>query len=81
MSDEQLRRYFVTSGLSREVERRKLALENREGNEILVRITRGAYDNSDAQDKNYRSLYSALEIGYEYHLMRTSKHYNAGHSV
>ena len=38
MSDEQLRRYFVTSGLSREVERRKLALENREGNEILVRI-------------------------------------------
>ena len=73
MSDEQLRRYFVTSGLSREVERRKLALENREGNEILVRITRCAYDNSDAQDKNYRSLYSALEIGYEYHLMRTSK--------
>ncbi|HAZ13322.1 MAG: hypothetical protein A2X86_15130 [Bdellovibrionales bacterium GWA2_49_15] len=73
MSDEQLRRYFVTSGLAREVDRRKLALENREGNEILLRITRGAYDNSDAQDGNYRALYNALEIGYEYHLMRTSK--------
>ncbi|MBI2520299.1 MAG: hypothetical protein HYV97_07770 [Bdellovibrio sp.] len=73
MSDEQLRRYFVTSGLAKEITRRKLALENREGNEILVRITRGAYDNSDSQDSNYRSLYNALEIGYEYHLMRTSK--------
>ncbi len=73
MSDEQLRRYFVTSGLAREVERRKLALENREGNEIMMRMTRGFYNNSDPQDSNYRGLYNALEVGYEYHLMRTSK--------
>jgi len=73
MSDEQLRRYFVTSGLAKEVERRKLGLENREGNEILVRYTQGLMENHTSDDPNFQSLYGSFDISYEYHLMRTTK--------
>ncbi|MGB0452825.1 MAG: hypothetical protein ACPGJV_03850 [Bacteriovoracaceae bacterium] len=72
MNDEELRRFFVQSGIEKERRRQELALDRRAGNEILLRMTTALVANTAVDDSNNQGMDYALSLGYEYHLSRTS---------
>lgn len=73
LDDEALRRYFIRTGLERESRRRELALNELEGNEVLLHYSGSTSDHTSGSDPNYRNLGYNLGIGYDLHLSRTSK--------
>lgn len=72
MTDGQLRRFFVESGISREKERQRFALGNKLGNEILIRYNLGLNNKAGKEDLSNQGVGHTLGLGYEYFLMRTS---------
>ncbi len=75
MDDETLRRYFISTGLEHEVKRRELALNELDGNEILLHYTGSLSDHSTNADENHRNLGFSLGLGYDFHLSRINKEY------
>ncbi|MGZ3809722.1 MAG: hypothetical protein ACXVCE_16690, partial [Bacteriovorax sp.] len=73
MDDETLRRYFIRTGLEHEVVRRNLAVNELDGNEVLLHYTGSLSDHTSANDQNYRNLGYTLGLGYDLHLSRASK--------
>lgn len=72
MSDSQLRRFFIKSGIYDEYERKRLALENEDGHEIVIRYSYGTQDNSSDLSTSFRSTHYDIYMAYEWHLMKTS---------
>ena len=73
MDDATLRRYFISTGMEHEAQRRELALNELDGNEILFHYSGSMVDHTTSADENYRSQGYSLELGYDYHLSRSSK--------
>ncbi len=63
MDDVSLRRYFIHTGLEREVRRRELALNELDGHELIIHYSNAVV----AQGPSYN-----LGISYDLHLSRTS---------
>lgn len=72
MDQKSLRRYFIQTGMEREVRRRELALNELDGNEIMFHYSGSMVDHSTADDENYRDRGYHLGLGYDLHLSRTS---------
>ncbi|MCY4524932.1 MAG: hypothetical protein OXB84_09340 [Halobacteriovoraceae bacterium] len=73
MDDDQLRRFYVRSGVVEEEERRRLVTTTKVSNEFFFRYFRSFRDHtSDVNDIN-RGVGTSIEIGHEFHLVRTSK--------
>lgn len=72
LDDAALRRYFVRTGLEREVQRRAVALSELDGNELMFHYSGSTSDHTNSADTNYRNLGYSLGLGYDLHLSRTS---------
>lgn len=72
MDSASLRKYFISTGLEREARRRELALNELDGNEVMLHYSGSMIDQTTDTDPNYRGLGYNLGIGYDLHLSRTS---------
>ncbi|MBY0413627.1 MAG: hypothetical protein K2Q18_05660, partial [Bdellovibrionales bacterium] len=72
MDDVTLRRYFIESGLEKEVRRRDIALNELDGHEIMFHFSNGLNSHGRADDPNYQGRGSNYGIGYELHLSKAS---------
>lgn len=70
---DQLRDFFVSSGIALERERQKFALENEVGHEFFILYGVELNSHIDSSDKNYQGSGVSLGIGYDYFLMKTTK--------
>jgi len=75
MDDETLRRYFIRSGLEHELNRRKLAVNELDGNELLIHYAGSLTDHTTNEDQNHRNLGFNLGLGYDFHLSRLNLEY------
>jgi len=73
MSDQQLRKYIVDSGIAEEIERQKRVLEEREGSEFNIRYTSNLTENTTTEDPNLQSRDYGLSLSYEWHLVSTGQ--------
>ena len=73
MDDEQLRRFYVESGVAREHERQQLLASTSINNEIFIRYQRSFLDHTSELSDFGRGIGTAFEMGHEYHLVRTSQ--------
>lgn len=71
MDDAQLRRFFINSGIERELKRQKRALNERAGHELNFRFASGMSKNSNSDDPNHQSNDYGINFGYEFHLYNT----------
>ena len=69
---DQLRDFFVSSGIAIERERQKYALENEVGHEVFILYGVDLNSHIDPNDQNYQGSGVSLGIGYDYFLMKTS---------
>ncbi len=76
MSEDQLRKFFVASGILDEMEERERVLYKAVAHEFLFRYTVDMVDNTLAADLGTRGVGGYLGIGYEFHLGRTSRALN-----
>ena len=76
MDRDQLREFFVASGIAIERERQKFALQNEVGHEIFILYGVDLNSHIDPSDKNYQGSGVSLGIGYDYFLMRTTSKLN-----
>ena len=73
MDDEEIREFIITSGLAREYERVTFALENRISHELIFRFSTDLNVNTSKYDNNFNGAGRALEISYEFHMLRYFK--------
>lgn len=73
MDSSSLRKYFISTGLEREARRRELALNELDGNEIMLYYSGSVIDQSTETDPNYRGLGYQLGLGYDLHLSRANQ--------
>lgn len=72
LDDDELRRFFIQSGIERERRRQEFSLDRRAGNELLFRATTALTNKTTVEDDNNQNTGYALLIGYEFHLSRTN---------
>nr|BDT28264.1 hypothetical protein BHI3_17300 [Bacteriovorax sp. HI3] len=72
MDDAALRRYFIQTGMEKEIRRRDLALNELEGHEIMLHYSGSMVAHGNTQDPNYQGRGYSLGIAYDLHLARTS---------
>ncbi|MCO4793021.1 MAG: hypothetical protein KC493_04875 [Bacteriovoracaceae bacterium] len=72
MDDEQLRRFFIKSGIRRENERQRLSLSEYNANEVTVTYSTALVNHYTTNDDNFQGSNYSLGVGYEYHLRRSS---------
>lgn len=72
MDDVTLRRYFIESGLEKEIRRRDHALNELDGHEIMVHYSGGLSTHGNADDPNYQGRGVNYGIGYDMHLSKIS---------
>lgn len=73
MNDDDLRRYFVQTGLERETRRRELVMNELEGHEIILHYSGSMVSHGNSVDPNYQGKGYNLGISYDLHLSRTSQ--------
>ncbi len=73
MSDENLRKFLLKSGIAYERERRKRAFNNKSGHEIFIHYAIGLYDSTSSYDQENKGTGNDLTFGYEFHLEKTSE--------
>ncbi|GAB4020435.1 MAG: hypothetical protein Fur0010_22960 [Bdellovibrio sp.] len=71
MSDQQLRKFFIQSGILEERERQMRALVERPGHDVTFRYTSNLTNHTTAEDPNFQGVNYFLSVGYEYQLGRT----------
>lgn len=76
MSDENLRKALVQSGIREELQRQKRVLGEKKGSEFTLRYITGLNDNTTQDDPNFQGKDYALSISYEWHLGRTLESLN-----
>ncbi len=72
LDDVELRRYFIRTGLESEARRRETALNELDGNEIMLHYSGSTSDHTNKEDPNYQNLGYNLGLGLDLHLSRTS---------
>jgi hypothetical protein len=70
MDDATLRRYFVSTGIVKEKERRDRLLNEKEGHEFIFHYSGSLIDHTTPDDPNYRAAGYLLGLSYDYHLAR-----------
>ncbi|MBK25525.1 MAG: hypothetical protein CME70_16130 [Halobacteriovorax sp.] len=65
MEDEQLRKYFIRSGIAEEQARRKRVLSERMGHEINIKVYTDMDNSVSAEDPNNTGLGYSLNVTYE----------------
>ena len=73
MDDNQLRRFYLESGVASEHERQKLLATTSISNEFFLRYQRSFLDHTSDLSDFGRGFGAAFEIGHELHLVKTSK--------
>ena len=71
MNDDQLRRFFISSGIRRENERQRLNLSEYNSNEVTVFYSTALREHYTSEDDNFQGSNYSLGVGYELHLRRT----------
>lgn len=71
MTDNQLRKFFIQSGILEERERQQRALSERPGHDFTIRYTSNLTNHSTAEDPNFQGINYFISAGYEYQLGRT----------
>jgi hypothetical protein len=71
MNDDQLRRFFISSGIRRENERQRLALSEYNSNEVTLYYSTALREHYTTNDDNFQGSNYSLGVGYEFHLRRT----------
>lgn len=79
LNDEELRRFFISSGFARERKKQLYALEHKIGNEFILRYYFGVAEHTASQDvaasnNDATAIGSnfSISFGYEYYLLRTN---------
>ncbi len=73
MDDASLRHYFIETGIEKEVRRRELALNEKEGHEVILSYSGSVLSHGNTTDPNYQGRGYNLGISYDLHLARTSQ--------
>ncbi len=73
MTDEQLRRYLVQTGIAEEIRRQKRALEEKMGQEFTLRYITNLQSNASDEGGSFNGVDYALGASYEWHLGNTLK--------
>lgn len=73
LSDEQLRTFFVKSGISEEVKRRQKAFNQKFAHEIVFSLASSISRNTNEIDTSNKGLGYSLSLGHELHLSRSQK--------
>lgn len=76
MSDTELRRYIIDTGLSGEVRRREEVLSRRLDHELQFRYSQGMATNATAPGEKEQMLPKSMLFGYETYLQRVSPIFN-----
>ena len=71
LNDEELRRFFIQSGIEKERRRQEFSLDRNAGHEILLRATTELGNKTAVEDNNNQNTGYSLLIGYEFHLSRS----------
>ncbi len=72
MTEKQLRKFFIKTGLEEEVHMQWLALENRLSHELTFDFSLGLLRNIDPDDENFQSTSKFVNINYNLYLLRIS---------
>lgn len=72
MSDAQLRKFFIESGIAEERERQRQALGERAGHDLTFRYTSALSTHTTAEDPNFQGTDYFVSISYEYQLLQTT---------
>lgn len=72
MTEKQLRKFFIKTGLEEEVHMQWLSLENRLSHELTLDFSLGLLRNIDPDDKNFQSTSKFININYNLYLLRIS---------
>lgn len=73
MNDRELREFVVNTGIARETQKQRFALENKVDHEFLVRYGVGTVITTTEEDPYHQHRNNLFEIGYELHLYRISE--------
>ena len=73
MDDDKLRKYFISSGIVTEKERRERVLNEREGHEFLLHYAGQLNDHTTSDDPSSRAPGYVFGISYDLHLARASQ--------
>lgn len=76
MSDDELRRYIIDTGLAGEIRRREEVLNRRLDHELQFRYSQGLFSNATAVGEKEKMVPKALLFGYETYLQRISPLFN-----
>ncbi len=68
LTDDQLREFYIRSGIEKELRRQKEVLEEKASHEINIRYATGISDHSTTDDPNHQSADYSISVGYEFHL-------------
>jgi hypothetical protein len=72
MDDDTLRRYFIQTGLEKEIKRRELSISELDGHELMFHYSNGMSTHGSAEDPNYQGRGYNFGLGYDLHLSRVS---------
>lgn len=73
MSDDQLRRFFIVSGLKEEKERQQRALDFYARHEVTLKFNKGFEHHDSLEDRENQGRFVGLGLYYEYMLKETSE--------
>lgn len=76
MSDAELRRYIIETGLAGEIKRREEVLSRRLDHELQFRYSQGLFTNATAPGEKEKMVPKAMLFGYETYLQRVSPIFN-----
>lgn len=71
MTDKELRKFFIDSGIERELARQKKALEQSLDHEFQLTYSNNMTNHSTTEDASYQGSNYALTLAYELYLQRT----------
>ena len=73
MSQEELRRFLIKSGIEEEKRMQERAAGERAGNDLIFRYNSGMISNTTDEDDNFRGRDYSIVIGYEWQLYQTAE--------
>ena len=72
MDEGALRRYFIQSGLDKEIKRREIARSELDGHEIMLHYSNGMTTHGNPDDPNYQGRGYNFGLAYDLHLSKIS---------
>jgi hypothetical protein len=72
MDDATLRRYFIQTGLEKEIKRRELAINELDGHELIFHYSNAVRTHGNNEDPNYQGRGYNFGLAYDLHLSKVS---------